>query len=109
MVEVPEESTEVRRHARGPCGHRLLRAHLCDDVRALADELCIRLHFIPRGLTDILQTLDRALFGALKAEYRGPYWYEMSQRGDKSLTKADFAASLLLAWVLVSEDAIPRG
>jgi hypothetical protein len=46
-------------------------AHLCGDVRALANELRIRLHFIPPGLTDILQRLDRAI-----------YVYEMSQRED---------------------------
>jgi hypothetical protein len=41
-------------------------AHVCDDVRALAGELGIRLHYIAPGLTDILQALDRAVFGALK-------------------------------------------
>jgi hypothetical protein len=33
----------------------------------------------------------------------------MLQREDKSMAKADFAAFLLLAWELVSEDAIHRG
>jgi hypothetical protein len=84
-------------------------AHLCDDVRALADELGLRLHFIPPRLTDILQPLDRAVFGALKAEYRGIYRYERSEREGKSMTKADFAAFLLLAWELVPEDAIHSG
>jgi hypothetical protein len=71
--------------------------------------LRIRLYFIHPGLTDILQPLDRAVFGALKAEYRAIYRYEMSQREDKAMTKADFAAYLLLAWVWVSEDAIHSG
>jgi hypothetical protein len=84
-------------------------AHRRDVVRELTDELGIRLHFMPPGLTDILQPLDRAIFGALKAEYRAIYRHEMSQREDKSMTKADFAAYLLLAWELVSEDAIHRG
>jgi hypothetical protein len=84
-------------------------AHLCGDVRALANELRIRLHFMPPGLMDILQPLDRAVFGALKAEYRAIYRYEMSQREDKSMTKADFAAHLPLARELVSDDAIRRG
>jgi hypothetical protein len=61
-------------------------AHLCNNVRELADGLGICLHFIP-GLTDIMNPLDRALFGALKAEYRAIYRYEMSQREDKSMTK----------------------
>jgi hypothetical protein len=64
--------------------------HLCDDGRALADELGIRLHFIPPGLTDILQPLDRAVFGALKAEYRAIHRYEMSQREDQSFDKGRY-------------------
>jgi hypothetical protein len=67
------------------------------------------IHFIPPGLTDIVQPLDRAVFGALKAGYRAIDRYEMSQKEDKSVTKADFAAYLLLAWELASEDAIQRG
>jgi transposase len=43
--------------------------HRCEAVRALALEIRIVLHFIPPGLTDLLQRLDRSLFGALKAEY----------------------------------------
>jgi hypothetical protein len=84
-------------------------AHPCDEIRALADELGIRICFIPPGQTDILRPLDRAVFGVLKAEHRAIYRYEMSQREDKSMTKADFAACVLLAWELVSEDAIYRG
>jgi hypothetical protein len=33
----------------------------------------------------------------------------MPQRQDKSMTKADLAAYLLLAWELLSDDAITRG
>jgi hypothetical protein len=85
-------------------------AHLCDDVRALAAGLGIcPFCFMPPGLMDILQPLDRAVLGALKAEYGAIYRYKMSQREDKSMTKADFAAYLLLARELVSGDAIHRG
>jgi hypothetical protein len=42
--------------------------HLCEDVRALADERGICLHLTPPGLTDILEPLGRAIFGALEAE-----------------------------------------
>jgi hypothetical protein len=66
--------------------------HRCDDVLAMADELGIVLHFIPSGLTDLLQPLDRSVFGALKAEYRAIYRMDMSQREDRRMTKADFAA-----------------
>jgi hypothetical protein len=60
----------------------------------------------PHGL---LQPLDRGVFGALKAEYRAINRYEMSQREDERMTKADFAAFLILAWGLVSDEAIHRG
>jgi hypothetical protein len=53
--------------------------------------------------------LDRSVFGALKAEYRAIYRNEMSQRQDKRASKADFAAFAILAWELVSEEAIHDG
>jgi hypothetical protein len=72
----------------------------------LPARLSIVLHFIPPGLTDLLQRLDRSVFAALKAEYRAIYRMDMSQREDKRMTKADFAACLILAWELVSEGAV---
>jgi hypothetical protein len=83
--------------------------HRCDDVLAMADELGIVLRFIPPGLTDLLQPLDRSVFGALQAEYRAIYRMDMSQREDRRMTKADFAAYLILAWELVSDGAVRRG
>jgi hypothetical protein len=73
--------------------------HRCEAVRTLAARLSIVLHFIPPGLTDLLQPLDRSLFGALKAEYRAIYRIDMSQREDKRMTKADFAPYLTLGAV----------
>jgi hypothetical protein len=75
----------------------------------LTAKLPIVLPFIPRGLMDLLQPLDRSVFGALKAEYRPIHRMDMSQREDKRMTKADFAAYLILAWELVSEGAVRRG
>jgi hypothetical protein len=83
--------------------------HLCDDVRALADERGLCLHLIPPGLPDIAQPLDRAVFGALEAEYGAIYRYEMSQREDKSMAMANFVLYLLLAWEWASEDALHFG
>ena len=84
-------------------------SHRCEEVKRLAEELHIHLHYIPPGLTDLLQPLDRSVFGALKAEYRAIYRMDMSQREDKRMTKADFAAYLVLAWELVSDNAIHHG
>jgi hypothetical protein len=66
-------------------------------------------HFIPPGLTDLVQPLGRSVFGALKAEYRAIYRNEMSQRQDKRMSRADFAVFLILAWEFVSEEAIHHG
>jgi hypothetical protein len=78
-------------------------AHRCAAVKAVAEELRIKVHFIPPGLTGLLQPLDRSVFGAVKAEYRAIYGDDMSQRQDKRVSKADFAAFAILAWELVSE------
>jgi hypothetical protein len=71
--------------------------HLCDDVRAAADEPGLCLHLVPPGLTDTLRLLDRAVFGALKGEGGTIDRCEMSQREDESMTKADLAACSLQA------------
>jgi hypothetical protein len=72
--------------------------HRCHAVRNLAERSHIRLHFIPPGLTDIMQPLDCSVFGPLKAEYRAICWGDVAHREDKHLTKADFAGYLMLTW-----------
>jgi hypothetical protein len=49
-------------------------------------------HFIPPGLTVIMQPLGRSVFGAMKGEYRAIYRGDMAHREDKHMTKADFTA-----------------
>jgi hypothetical protein len=75
----------------------------------VAEELRIKVHFIPPGLADLLQPLDRSVFGALKAEYRAIRCNELSQRQVKRVSKGDFAAFAILAWVLVWEEVIHHG
>ena len=84
-------------------------SHHWDDARALADELGIQPDFIPRSLRDLLQALDRSVFGALKAEYWAMYGRDMSQREEKRMGKADFAAYLILAWEQVWDGALQQG
>ena len=84
-------------------------SHHWDDARALADELGIQPDFMPPSLRDLLQALDRSVFGALKAEYWAMYRRDMSQREEKRMGKADFAAYLILAWELVWDGAIEQG
>ena len=48
----------------------LYSVHRDAEIKAHANELNIQLHFIPAGMTDKLQPLDRNCFGALKATAR---------------------------------------
>jgi hypothetical protein len=77
----------------------------CSDVLALANELRIGFHFIPPGLADLLQPLDRSVFGSLKRQYGAPHRHETSQKDDMSVTNADFAAYRILAGDSVSKQA----
>jgi hypothetical protein len=83
--------------------------HRCDATRERAETLRIHLHSIPPSLTDIMQPLDRSASGFLRAEYRAIFRGDMAHREDKHMTRADFTAYLMLAWDLVSEEAIHRG
>jgi hypothetical protein len=82
--------------------------HRCDAVRERAETLRIHLHVIRPGPTDVMQPLDRIVFGALQAEYCAIYRGGMAHQEDKQMTKADFTAYLMLAWGLASEEAIHR-
>jgi hypothetical protein len=57
----------------------------------------LHLHFIPPGLTDIMQPPGRSVFGALKAEHRPIYRGGMAHREDKHMTKVGFTGYLMLA------------
>jgi hypothetical protein len=56
-----------------------------------------------------MQPLDGSVFGAVKAEYRAIYRGDMAHREEKHMTKTDVTAYLMLAWDLVSEEAIQSG
>jgi hypothetical protein len=55
------------------------KVHLVDAVRQRAAELQIVLHFVPVGMTDECQPLDRAVFGVLKAKQRRMFREEVTQ------------------------------
>ena len=44
--------------------------HRDAEIKVLANELNIQLHFIPAGMTEKLEPLDRNCFGALKVTAR---------------------------------------
>jgi hypothetical protein len=82
------------------------RAHMAPEVRELAEQNSIVLHFIPAGFTDYYQPLDRRVFGCLKATARG-YYLRNAMDGEKSpLTKKDAVAILIKSWEKLSECAM---
>jgi hypothetical protein len=100
---LPEHQHERTLHLLLDC----YAAHRTPEVRRLAAQLNIVLHYIPPGMTDALQPLDRYVFGALKAAYSRVY------RGLVTPTfhvgKKEFLQMLLASWDSISHHAILRG
>lgn len=72
--------------------------HRTEAMRSYAESIRIHLVFIPPGLTDEFQPLDRFVFGAMKAAFR-----RLSERHCQSdpfcvMTKKIAAAFLIRAW-----------
>jgi hypothetical protein len=76
--------------------------HRSESSRALAEDLGIELHFIPRGWTDQLQPLDRYVFGALKAACRRLFHRHCQVHQDGKTGKADAIRLLIEAWESVA-------
>jgi hypothetical protein len=83
-------------------------AHRSPITKSIADLFHIQLEFIPPGCTDVLQPLDRRVFGVLKAHARqlGRTHYHETQ-GAKT-TRAMMAENLLSAWDRITPDLIDR-
>ena len=112
MMEWLRFLTNLAEYQNGRAIHLILEgyaAHRCEKVRRLAEGLDIHVHYIRPGLTDLLQPLDHSLFDGLRTECRAIDRMNMSQREDTRMTKADFAACLVLAWGLVSDNPPPLG
>ena len=80
--------------------------HKSAVVRDLARTLGIILHFIPPGLTDKWQPLDRLVFGALKSSYRAICRRIVNATPGQRADKGTFALSLLTAWNAVKTKTI---
>jgi hypothetical protein len=80
-------------------------AHRNDLVKARATELGIRLEFIPPGCTDLLQPLDRRVFGVLKSSGR-QQWLEHYGTEGRKTSRPEMAASLLRAWDRIGRQVI---
>jgi hypothetical protein len=81
-------------------------AHRTAAVKATAEELGIELEFIPPGCTDLLQPLDRRVFGVLKS-YGRQQWtkHHVATHGGKT-SRAFMADSLVKAWGRISSSVI---
>ncbi|KAH0803495.1 DDE superfamily endonuclease containing protein [Histomonas meleagridis] len=73
------------------------KAHKCQSIIDLAETLKIKLYFIPPGMTDEFQPLDRRVFGCLKATARYLFRKEYNQNNEKKFTKLQ-AQCMVWAW-----------
>jgi hypothetical protein len=73
-------------------------------MKHYASELGIRLLFIPPGLTDEFQPLDRFVFGVMKANCRRMYRVHTAAEG--VMTKQTAAGFLVRAWEAVSSQVL---
>jgi hypothetical protein len=81
-------------------------AHRTIPVKATAISLGITLHFIPPGLTDELQPLDRTLFGVLKSQAKRLFHERFRSNPPARRTKKDGVADMITAWGLLGQSAI---
>jgi hypothetical protein len=94
-----------------PDGHDLhllldcYSAHRTADVRATAESLNIRLHFIPPGLMDEFQPLDGKVFGILKADGKILFLRRLTTFVARR-TKQNAVQDLISAWERLQETSI---
>ena len=80
--------------------------HKTDEIRDLAHALDIELIYIPPGLTDEYQPLDRAVFGVMKQHFR--YLWRKQYEADPSqrFSRAKAVQLLIPAWERVSPEVL---
>ena len=81
-------------------------SHRKEETKQYAAELNIELHFIPPGMTDILQPLDVRIFGALKAKARAAWNQIFCQNKNIKATKEEAAKVLASCWESLSSDVL---
>ena len=81
-------------------------SHRCEETRARAEGLGIRLEFIPPGATSDCQPLDRRLVGSLKSRARARF--EALWARGRDTTMADPIAMLLDAWRSIDQFEVLR-
>jgi hypothetical protein len=99
------------RHQHGRTLHLVsgcYRVQRCAAGREAARDLNIQLRFVPAGLTDMVQPLDRDVFGTLKSIYHRMYREGINSGVFQRVGKKDFVTLPIAAWDLVPEAAMPK-
>jgi hypothetical protein len=84
------------------------KVHTTQAVKDLAEELNIELHYIPPGMTDACQPLDRAIFGVLKAKAKKAFREQFYQKSSIKMSKRLATELFLQCWDEVSDEALQR-
>jgi hypothetical protein len=83
-------------------------AHRSPITKAVAELFNVRLVFIPPGCTDVLQPLDRRVFGVLKARARQLWRTQYHETHGARTTRAMMTQNLLTSWDRITPDLIDR-
>ena len=81
-------------------------SHRKEETKQYAAQLNIKLHFIPPGMTDLLQPLDIRIFGALKAKARAAWNQIFCQNRNINANKEEAAKVLASCWESLSNDVL---
>ena len=80
--------------------------HRNEEIKEYAKNLGIEMYFIPAGLTDKFQPLDRRVFGCLKATARHIFYEQMIENPEMEFTKQKAVESLIYSWEHLSQEVI---
>jgi hypothetical protein len=88
----------------------LYKVHCAEEVKSTARQLNIELIYIPPGMTDACQPLDRAVFGVVKAKAKKLFReHFFGQTADQIRMQKALAARLLMqCWEEVSPEVLAR-
>jgi hypothetical protein len=81
-------------------------AHRTEVIKRQAADQGITLHFVPPGLTDEFQPLDRKVFGVLKANARALFHTRMVNDPFANRTKIDAVQDMINCWEHLDHDVI---
>ena len=84
----------------------VFRAHLTDDVKELADQLNIKMYLIPAGFTDMLQPLDKKIFGPMKTFARKLFRMRYTNDPNHRRTKLEACQDMVRAWERLTPELI---